>query len=154
MSQRLDYAAAAPDGYKALGRVHQYILDCGLEPELVHLVYLRISQINGCAYCVDLHYRDAIVAGMDPRKINSVVSWREAPFFSDREAAALGWAESLTKVAETGAPDADFEPARAQFDDKDLADLTYAIGVMNAFNRLGVGFRNAPAVDEADHATA
>lgn len=147
MSQRLDYAAVAPDGYRALGRVHRYVADSGLEEELIHLVYLRVSQMNGCGYCVDLHYRDAVACGTDPRKINSVITWREAPFFTKREEAAFAWAESLTHVAATGAPDEDYEVARAVFDDKELADLTIAISLMNAFNRLGVGFRRSPDMD-------
>jgi AhpD family alkylhydroperoxidase len=144
MQQRLDYIAAAPDGYKAFGGVHRYIAK-SLDESLVNLVYLRVSQINGCAYCVDLHTRDAIKAGEDQRRLHNVITWREAPFFTDRERAALAWAESLTRLPDTGAPDADYEVVRAQFNDKELADLTYAIALMNAFNRLGVGFRRMPA---------
>jgi AhpD family alkylhydroperoxidase len=141
---RLNYKEAAPDGYKAFARVHQYVAQSGLEPALVHLVYLRVSQINGCAYCVDLHWRDALAEGVSPRKVNAVAAWEEAPFFSPRERAAFTWAESLTRLAETKAPDADYERAREHFADKELADLTYAVALMNALNRLGVGFRRAP----------
>lgn len=145
MQPRLDYKKASPEGFKALARGHTYVATSGLDSLLVHMVYLRISQINGCAYCVDLHFRDAIGEGADPRKLNSVVTWRESPWFSDRERAAFTWAESLTLVAQTGAPDDAYAQARAAFDDKQLADLTYAIAMMNAFNRLGVGFRQMPA---------
>lgn len=141
MSQRLDYIKIGRDGYKAFAGVHRYIAECGLEEELVHMVYLRVSQINGCGYCVDLHYRDGIACGTSPRKLNSVITWREAPFFSAREEAAFAWAEALTNITETGAPDSDYDRARAEFDDKELTDLTYAIALMNGFNRLGVGFR-------------
>lgn len=150
MSQRLDYIKVARDGYRAFAGAHRYIAECGLEEDLVHMVYLRVSQINGCGYCVDLHYRDAIACGVNPRKLNSVITWREAPWFSEREEAAFAWAESLTLVADTGAPDSAFEPARAVFDDKELADLTYAIALMNAFNRLGVGFRRPADADAGE----
>jgi len=142
---RIDYKAVAPDGYKAFAQVHRYVAQCGLEPGLIHLVYLRVSQLNGCAYCVDLHWRDALAEGVSPRKANAVAAWEEAPFFSPRERAAFAWAECLTRLAETKAPDADFERARRHFEEKELSDLTYAVALMNAFNRLGVGFRMAPS---------
>jgi AhpD family alkylhydroperoxidase len=141
---RLDYRQIAPDGHKAFVRVHQYIAQAGLEPALLRLVYLRVSQLNGCAFCVDLHWRDALADGVSPRKVNAVAAWAEAPFFSPRERAALAWAECLTRLAETRAPDADYERARLHFAEKELADLTYAVALMNALNRLGVGFRRAP----------
>lgn len=147
MTQRLDYASISPEGYKALGGVHRFIAKCGLEESLINLVYLRVSQINGCAYCVDLHTRDAIKAGESQRRLHNVVTWREAPFFSDRERAALAWAESLTHVAKTGAPDADYELVRRQFSEKEVVDLTYAIGLMNALNRLAIGLRKSPVVE-------
>lgn len=154
MQTRLDYRKVAPDGYRALARVHRYVAECGLEHELVHLVYLRVSQINGCGFCIDLHYRDALAEGVDPRKINGVAAWAEVPFFSARERAAFAWAESLTHVAKTRAPDADYDAARAQFSDKELCDLTYAISLMNAFNRLGVGFRIMPELEASGEAAA
>lgn len=142
---RIDCRTVAPEGHKAFGRVHRYIAECGLEPALVHLVYLRVSQLNGCAYCIDLHWRDALAEGVSPRKANAVAAWEEAPFFSARERAALAWAESLTRIAETRAPDALYEQARLYFSERELADLTYAAALMNAFNRLGVGLRMAPS---------
>jgi AhpD family alkylhydroperoxidase len=141
--QRLNYAAVSPEGYKAFGAVSQYVAK-SVDEKLLHLVYLRVSQINGCAYCVDLHSRDAAKVGEDPRRLYSVITWREAPFFSAKERAAFAWAESLTLVAQTAAPDADYDAVREHFNDKELADLTYAIALMNAFNRLGVGFRMTP----------
>ncbi|MGE0735844.1 MAG: carboxymuconolactone decarboxylase family protein [Alphaproteobacteria bacterium] len=154
MQERLNYGAIAPDGYRAFGKVHQYLATCGLESMLIHLVYLRVSQINGCAFCVDKHYRDALAEGEDPRKLNSVVVWAESPFFSARERAAFAWAESLTHVSTTHAADADYAAAQAQFNDKELVDLTYAVSLMNAFNRLGVGFRRQPSLHPASKRAA
>ncbi|MFY3158681.1 carboxymuconolactone decarboxylase family protein [Achromobacter xylosoxidans] len=146
MNQRIDYAQAAPEGYKAFGAVYAYLRQCGLPEELVNLVYLRVSQINGCAYCIDMHSRDLLKQGVAVDKLVLVPVWREAgALFSGREQAALAWAECVTRVADSGVPDDDYEAASAQFNDKELADLTYAIGLMNAFNRLGVTFRNTPA---------
>ncbi|MCZ8410931.1 carboxymuconolactone decarboxylase family protein [Achromobacter sp. SIMBA_011] len=150
MSQRIDYARAAPEGYKAFGAVHAYLRQCGLPEALVNLVYLRVSQINGCAYCIDMHSRDLLKQGVTVDKLVLVPVWREGgALFNAREQAALAWAECVTRVAETGVPDADYAAAAAEFSDKELADLTYAIGLMNAFNRLGVTFRNMPAAVRA-----
>jgi len=146
MAQRLDYTVTSPDGYKRFGAVHQYVAACGLDESLINLVYLRVSQINGCAYCVDLHTRHALKAGEDERRLHSVITWREAPFFTERERAAFAWAESLTWVAKTGAPDADYDVVRKHFSDKELTDLTYAVALMNALNRVAIGFRRGPAV--------
>jgi AhpD family alkylhydroperoxidase len=146
MSTRIDYAKASPEGYKAFGGVYAYLQKCGLPKELIDLVYLRVSQINGCAYCIDMHSRDLLKQGLSVDKLVLVPVWHEAgALFSDRERAALAWAESVTRVAETGVPDADYAAASAEFDDKELTDLTYAIGLMNAFNRLGITFRMPPA---------
>ena len=150
MSQRIDYAKASPEGYRALGGVYASIQKSGLPKELVDLVYLRISQINGCAYCIDMHTRDLIKSGVAVDKLTLVQVWREGrDLFSPRERAALAWAETVTKVSETGVPDADYAAATAEFTDKELVDLTYAIGLMNAFNRLGVAFRAVPAAAAA-----
>jgi len=146
MSNRIDYDKVSPDGYKAYLGVYAQIQKSGLEPELVNLVYLRISEINGCAYCIDMHSRDLLKGGLAVEKLVLVPVWREAGnLFSQRERAALAWAESVTRIAETGIPDADYAAAEAEFNPKELADLTYAIGLMNAFNRFGVGFRRTPA---------
>jgi AhpD family alkylhydroperoxidase len=145
MTQRLNYESLASAGMKAFGGVHVYVANCGLEKPLVDLVYLRASQINGCAYCIDAHTRDLLKEGADTRKLMLVAVWREAPGeFSDRERAALAWAESLTRVSETHAPDSDFNAARAALTDKEIADLSIAIGLINAYNRLGIGFRKGP----------
>ncbi|BBP76316.1 carboxymuconolactone decarboxylase family protein [Pseudomonas gingeri NCPPB 3146 = LMG 5327] len=145
MTQRLDYATASPEGYKAFGGVYVYLQKCGFSAELIDLVYLRVSQLNGCAYCIDMHTRDLLKLGVAVEKLVLVPVWRDAgALFSNREQVALAWAETVTRVAESGVPDADYAAAAAEFSDKELADLTYAIGLMNAFNRFGVTFRSTP----------
>ena len=146
MSNRIDYAKVSPAGYKAFGGVHVYLQNSGLPKELIYLVYLRVSQINGCAYCIDMHSRDLLKSGLAVDKLVLAPVWRDSrDVFSPRERSALAWAETVTRVAEAGVPDADYEAAAAEFSDKELADLTYAIGLMNAFNRLGISFRTPPA---------
>jgi AhpD family alkylhydroperoxidase len=145
MSTRIDYAKAAPEGYKALSAVYAALLKSDLPKQLVELVYLRISQINGCAFCIDMHSRDLLKSGLPVDKLVLVQAWRDAGnMFDARESAALAWAETVTRVADTHVPDADYEQAARAFDAKDLADLTYAIGLMNVFNRLGIAFRTPP----------
>jgi AhpD family alkylhydroperoxidase len=149
MTQRINYASASPEGYKAFGNVYVGLQNSGLPVDLIDLVYLRVSQINGCAFCIDMHSRDLIKIGISVEKMVLVPVWRDAGnVFTQRERVALAWAESVTRVAETGVPDADYEAAAAMFSEKELADLTYAIGLMNAFNRLGVAFRSKPAAAE------
>jgi len=145
MSLRIDYEKIAPAGYKALGGVYGYIMQSGLDNVLVELMYLRISQINGCAYCLDLHTRDLIKNGVAPEKLALVQAWREAgPVFDDRERAALRWAETVTRVAETAIPDDEFKVVSTVFGEKEIVDLTIAIGLMNTFNRIAIGFRRPP----------
>ncbi|WP_137920320.1 carboxymuconolactone decarboxylase family protein [Hydrogenophaga sp. 2FB] len=150
MSNRIDYAQASPEGFKAFGGVYVSVQKSGLAKGLVDLVYLRVSQINGCAFCLDMHSRDLLKSGLSADKLALVAVWHDAGgLFSPRERAALAWAESVTRVASTGIPDADYAAAAAEFSDKELADLTYAIGLMNAFNRFGVAFRSTPAAVKA-----
>lgn len=145
MTQRLDFNTTAPNGMKALGGVHGYIMHSGLDGPLVDLVYLRVSLINGCAFCIDMHSRDLLKGGMAVDKLVLVPAWREAgALFSDREQAALAWAESVTKVVETAVPDEAYAAAAAVFSPKELTDLTIAIGLMNVYNRLSVSFRAVP----------
>jgi len=145
MTHRLDYNQIAPSGAKALGSVYGYVMQSGLPPVLVDLVYLRISQINNCAYCLDMHARDLLNKGVSIEKLALVQAWSEAgALFDERERAALAWAESVTRVAETGVPDDAYEEARAIFDEKELVDLTIAIGLMNTYNRMAISFRNTP----------
>ena len=116
-----------------------------LEPALIELVLMRVSQINGCAFCLDMHSKEARAGGETEQRLYLLPAWRETGLYSARERIALAWAESVTRVAETGVPDADYEAAAAEFSEKELADLTYAIGLMNAFNRFGIAFRSPPA---------
>ncbi|HCU0430007.1 TPA: carboxymuconolactone decarboxylase family protein [Serratia marcescens] len=145
MSQRIDYTKTSPAGVKALGGVYAYVAQCGLENTLVELVNLRVSQINGCAYCLDMHTRDLLKKGLSPVKLALVQVWEEAgEVFTAREKAALSWAETVTRVSETHVSDEAFAAASAVFEDKELADLTMAIGLINAYNRLAISFRNVP----------
>lgn len=144
---RLDYTKASPGGVKAFGQVYGYITQSGLDEVLVELVYLRVSQINGCAYCLDMHTRDLVKKGVPIGKLALLQVWQEAgACFSEREKAALAWAESVTRVSETHVPDEAFRAAAAVFTEKELADLTMAVSLMNAFNRLAVSFRRPPQV--------
>lgn len=145
MSKRLDYTQVAPNGAKALGGVYGYVMQSGLPADLVDLVYLRVSQINNCAYCLDMHTRDLLKRGVKLEKLALVQAWREGgALFSREERAALAWAETVTRVAETGVPDSAYEAAREVFDEKQLVDLTIAISLMNTYNRMAISFRNTP----------
>jgi AhpD family alkylhydroperoxidase len=146
MSQRLDHQALSPDGMRALGGVYQYVASkSGLPSALVDLVYLRVSQINGCAFCIAAHSKDLLTKGATLDKLLLLTAWRETPEVYDaRERAALAWAESVTLVSETGVPDEEFQRATAQFTSKELVDLTVAVGLINAYNRLAISFRRTP----------
>jgi AhpD family alkylhydroperoxidase len=145
MSMRLDYNQIAPAGAKALGGVYGYVMQSGLSPVLVNLVYLRVSQINNCAYCLDMHTRDLLKQGVKVEKLALLQAWEEAgDLFDERERAALAWAESVTRVADTGVPQAAYDAARTVFEERELVDLTIAIGLMNAYNRMAISFRNTP----------
>jgi AhpD family alkylhydroperoxidase len=145
MTQRLNYTTIAPVGVKALGGVYAYITQSNLPAQLVNQVYLRVSQINGCAYCIDMHSRDLLKGGLPVEKLVLVPAWREAgSLFDARERGALAWAETVTRVAETAIPETAFLAASSLFSEKELVDLTIAIGLMNAFNRLAIGFRRPP----------
>ncbi|KDC57969.1 carboxymuconolactone decarboxylase family protein [Bordetella bronchiseptica] len=145
MTMRIDYNQVAPGAAAALAGVYGYVMKSGLAPALVELVYLRVSQINNCAFCLDMHTRDLLKKGVTVEKLALLQAWREAGgLFDARERAALAWAESVTQVAQTGVPDQDYRDARAVFGEKELVDLTVAIGLMNAYNRMAIGFRNTP----------
>jgi AhpD family alkylhydroperoxidase len=145
VAKRLDYNQVAPNGIRALGGVYGYVRQSGLSAVLVDLVYLRVSQINNCAYCLDMHTRDLLKKGQNIEKLALVQAWADAGhLFDERERAALAWAETVTRVAETGVPDEAYQAARAVFQDKELIDLTIAISLMNTYNRLAISFRNPP----------
>lgn len=146
MNRRIAYTHVAPDGIQALSATGPYLASSGIEPRLRALIELRVSQINGCAYCVDLHSQQARKAGETRQRLDCLPVWRETSFFDDRERAALAWAESVTLVPQTGVPDAVYEATRAHFSEKDLVDLTLVVAVMNAWNRMAISFRQGPAL--------
>jgi AhpD family alkylhydroperoxidase len=151
---RVDYYKASPGGVEALRALDQYLRASGLEPTLIELVKVRASLINGCAYCVDLHTKDARAKGETEQRLFVVSVWRETPFFSPRERAALAWTEAVTDIARNPVTDALYDEARAQFTEKELVDLSLAVIAINAWNRLAVTFRPAvgnykPAVTAA-----
>jgi AhpD family alkylhydroperoxidase len=151
MNARMNMPALIPEGYAAMLGLEKYLRRCGLEHGLLDLVRLRASQINGCAYCVDMHYKDARAAGESEQRLSCLTVWRESPFFTDRERAALDWAETVTLVRDTHVPDSAFEDARRVFSEKELADLTLAIATINAWNRLAISARSAPGEYQAPH---
>lgn len=145
MSQRMNYNAVAPAGMKALGAVYGYVRQSGLAARLIDLVYLRISQINGCAYCIDMHSRDLLKGGLPVEHLVLVAAWGEAgKIFDQHEKAALAWAEAVTRLGDRAVSDGAYEAAAAAFDEKQLADLTIAISLMNAYNRMAISFRATP----------
>jgi AhpD family alkylhydroperoxidase len=145
MSQRMNYHAASPAGMKALGAVHGYVRQSGLPSRLVDLVFLRVSQINGCAYCIDAHSQDLLEAGLPVEHLVLVAAWPDAgTIFDEQERVALAWAEVVTRLGSRGVADSEFAAATAVFGEKQLADLTIAIALMNAFNRIAVSFRATP----------
>lgn len=143
-TQRIDYTRAAPAAFKAMLGLEQYVQGSGLESSLIELVKMRASQINGCAYCLDMHYKDARAAGETEDRLNMIAVWRESRLFTERERAALAWTETLTQLATHGAPDEVYEQALREFDPEGLTKLTMAIIAINGWNRLGVGFRLEP----------
>ncbi|MGF6955547.1 carboxymuconolactone decarboxylase family protein [Paraburkholderia youngii] len=145
MEQRLDFYKANPAAIKSLLGVEERIGKSALEKSLTELVRLRASQINGCAYCVDMHTSDARKGGETERRLATVVVWRETPFFTDRERAALEWTEAVTLVAHDHVPDAVWQAVRPHFSDEELVDLTLLISAINAWNRFAISFRKMPA---------
>jgi AhpD family alkylhydroperoxidase len=144
MKQRIDYYSAAPKAVEAMRGLQAQVDASGLEHALIELVKTRASQINGCAYCVDMHTRDARKAGESEERLYALAVWRESPCFSPRERAALAWCEAVTLVSHDHVPDAVFAEARAQFSEKELVDLTFAVIAINGWNRLAVSFRQLP----------
>jgi AhpD family alkylhydroperoxidase len=144
MTTRFDYGTAAPGVYTAMHALERYLHDCGLEPGLIHLVKLRASQLNGCAYCMDMHWKDLRALGETEQRLYSLDAWRECPFYTARERAALAWTEAVTRVADGQVPDAVFDAVRPEFTDKALADLTLAVATINAWNRLAIAAREEP----------
>lgn len=144
MEARFNYVKAAPGVLKAMLSLGQYLHDCGLEEALLNLIYLRASQINGCAYCLDMHWKDLRASGESEQRLYLLDAWRESPFFTDRERAALEWTEALTLITNGHVPDEIYEKVRQHFNDKELSDLTLAVVSINGWNRLNISARTVP----------
>jgi len=156
MEQRLNYLEVGPGAVKAMFGLGGYLAQCGLEPTLLNLLYFRVSQINGCAYCLDMHSKDLRAGGETEQRLYLLDAWRESPFYSERERAALAWAEAVTLLNEKQVPDEVYEQARAQFSEAELVNLTLAVVTINGWNRLNIAFRTTPGSYQpaAAHAAA
>jgi AhpD family alkylhydroperoxidase len=141
MEPRIAYTKFAQPAVKALLDIEKYLKTCGLEAGLLHLIKLRASQINGCAYCIDMHSKDARAMGESEQRLYALNAWRETPFYSARERAALEWTEAVTLIADTHVPDEAYEIVRKEFNEKEIVDLTHALAVINAWNRLAIAMR-------------
>ena len=144
MDTRLNYAKTASEAYRAMSQLEHAVRNCGLEPSLIELVKIRASQINGCAYCIDMHTKDARAAGESEQRIYLLSAWRESPFYSERERAALEWTESLTLIADNHVPDDIYKRVATHFTEEELANLTLAVVTINAWNRFAISFRSEP----------
>lgn len=144
MKARLDFRKASPQGDKAMMGLHMFVRNCGLDHSLLELVKLRASQINGCAHCIDMHSKELRADGESEQRLYLLSAWRESPFYSERERAALAWTEAVTLVANSQVPDDVYEQARAQFSEEELVNLTLALVAINGANRLNIAFRTAP----------
>lgn len=144
MEARFEYAKSAPGGFKAMLGLEQYLRTCGLEDSLIHLVKLRASQINGCADCLDMHWKDLRAAGEAEQRLYSLDAWRECPYYTERERAALAWTEAVTLIANGHVSDKVYADVRPHFTDKELADLTFVLAAINGWNRLAIASRVVP----------
>lgn len=144
MEPRIDYLKVARSGYDAMLGLEKYLHQCSLEQNLVHLIKLRVSQINGCAFCIDMHWKDLRALGEQEQRLYGLDAWEESPYYTARERAALTWAEAVTHLSEGHVPDSVYEETRKQFNDKELADLTLAVAAINAWNRLAIAARTVP----------
>ena len=144
MEARLDYRKFSQEPYQAMLALEKYLTTCGLDHKFMHLLKLRASQINGCAFCIDMHSLDARAVGETEQRLYALNAWRETPFFTDRERAGLAWIEAVTLVAQTHVPDEIYEEALAHFSEKEIVDLTYLAMTINAWNRLAVATRALP----------
>lgn len=144
MNERFQFAKVAPGAYRAMAALEHYLHETGLEESLLHLVKLRASQINGCAYCLDMHWKDLKAIGESDQRLYELNAWQEAPFYSERERVALAWTEAVTRVADTHVPDEVYEKVRGVFSEKEIADLTLAVAAINAWNRLAIASRTLP----------
>jgi AhpD family alkylhydroperoxidase len=141
MESRIAYLRVAPGTYKAMLGLEEYLHQCGLEESLLHLVKLRASQVNGCAYCIDMHWKDLRAIGESEQRLYGLDAWEESPYYSDRERAALAWTEAVTNIRDGHVRDEVYEHVRKHFSEKELADLTLAVAAINAWNRLAISAR-------------
>jgi AhpD family alkylhydroperoxidase len=144
MTPRFDYRKFSPEPVQAMHAIEKYIAGCGLDHTFVHLLKLRASQVNGCAFCIDMHSIDARAAGETEQRLYALDAWRETPFFTDRERAGLAWVEAITLVSQTHVPDAVYDEARAHFSEKEIFDLTFIASTINAWNRIAIASRTPP----------
>jgi AhpD family alkylhydroperoxidase len=144
MSERINYAKVTPEGYRAMSGLERYVRGSGLEPSLLELVKLRASQINGCAYCIDMHWKDARAKGESEQRLYGLMAWRESPYYTERERAALAWTEAVTLIADSHVPDELYEEVHRYFNETELANLTFALVAINGWNRLAISFRTEP----------
>jgi AhpD family alkylhydroperoxidase len=144
MKARLEFRKASPQADKAMTGLHAFVRNCGLDHSLLELVKLRASQINGCAHCIDMHTKELRADGESEQRLYLLNAWRDSPFYSDRERAALAWTEAVTLVTEGQVPDEVYEEARAQFSEEELVNLTMAVVAINGANRLNIAFRTVP----------
>jgi len=144
MQPRIDYRKFAQQPLKPLLEVEKYLSGCGLDHKLLHLIKMRASQINGCAYCLGMHSLDARAGGETEQRLYTLDAWEETPFFTDRERAALAWTEAVTLVSQTHVPDDVYEEAKKHFSEQELVDLTLAVGMINLWNRLAISTRALP----------
>lgn len=144
MSSRLNYIEVGAGAYRAMAQLEHYVRSCGLERSLLELIKIRASQINGCAYCIDMHTKDARTAGESEQRLYLLSAWREAPFYSERERAALEWTEALTLIADNHVPDDVYERVSAHFTDEEMVNLSMAVVTINAWNRLAISFKSEP----------
>ncbi|HLW77905.1 MAG TPA: carboxymuconolactone decarboxylase family protein [Bryobacteraceae bacterium] len=154
MTQRIDYMTTARGVYEAMSGIEKYLAQASIEQKLRDLVILRASQINHCAYCIDMHWKDARVHGENEQRLYGLDAWRESPYYDERERAALEWTEAITNVRETGAPDEVYEVVKKHFSEKELADLTLTIAAINAWNRLAIAARAPAGTYQAKAASA
>lgn len=144
MEARIDYLRSGRGAYEAMLGLEKYLHECGLEEKLIDLIKLRASQVNGCAYCIDMHWKDLRAIGEGEQRLYGLDAWEESPYYSDRERAALAWTEAVTDIRNGHVRDEVFEEARKHFSEKELADLTLAVAAINAWNRLAIAARSVP----------
>jgi AhpD family alkylhydroperoxidase len=144
MDPRIEYSKVAPGVYASMDALEKYLAKCGLPKVFVDLIKLRVSQINGCAYCIDSHWKDLRAAGETEQRLYGLDAWEESPHYTDRERAALAWTEAVTNIREGHVPDGLYAEVRGHFTDKELADITFAIATINAWNRLSIAARLVP----------